>query len=355
MLIQNRYGGGVMRTLIGRDHPAGILRAEIGRSAASHGGLVLVTGEAGIGKTSLVTGAAEDARELGAVVLSGTCWDSDSAPGYWPWVQVLRALRRVATAEERAAAETPALSVLLGESTGSASVDEFQLYDAVTTALVSLSQHRPVVVVLDDLHWADPASVKLLEFAARHTWFERLLIIGSYRDVEVEATDHPLRPLILPLLARATVVSLTGLGRDEVGTLIESTVGRAPDDELITEVHRWTGGNPFFVEQTARLWQGGGPITAIAPGVREALRHRLSLLPEPVVRLLTSAAVLGREFHRQLLAATTAAPVPQVDRMLDEAVAARLGSGAGGCPAARRGGGRAAGDRAGRRHVFVRP
>jgi tetratricopeptide (TPR) repeat protein len=316
-----------MRTLIGRDHPAAILGAEITRAARSHGGLVLVTGEAGIGKTTLVTGAAEGAREQGCVVLSGTCWDSESAPGYWPWVQVMRALRRAATPEERAAAESaagPALAVLLGEQTGSDTVDEFQLYDAVTTALVALSQHRPVVVVLDDLHWADLASIRLLEFAARHTWFERLLIIGTYRDVEVEATDHPLRPLILPLLARATTVTLTGLDRDEVGTLIERTVGRAPDGELITEVHRRTGGNPFFVEQTARLWHGGGAITTVAPGVRDALRHRLSLLPDRVVRVLTTAAVLGREFQRQVLAAASAQPAAAADRMLDEALAARL-------------------------------
>lgn len=315
------------RALIGRDHPAGILRAEIGRAVDSHGGLVLVTGEAGIGKTTLVTGAAEDAKRFGALVLSGSCWDSDSAPGYWPWVQVIRALRRGATPQERAAAEEAAgnsLAVLLGESQVEEAADGFQLYDAVTTALVSVSHSRPVVVVLDDLHWADTASVKLLEFAAQHTWFERLLLIGTYRDVEVEAAEHPLRPLIVPLLAKATTVTLTGLARDDVGALMARTVGREPEGDLVAEVHRRTGGNPFFVEQTARLWHSGGSITAIAPGVRDALRRRLSLLPEPVVRLLTVAAVLGREFHRQVLAATAAAPVPHVDRLLDEAVAARL-------------------------------
>jgi predicted ATPase len=91
--------------LIGRDHPAGVLRAEISRAVDSHGGLVLVTGEAGIGKTALVTGAAEEARRHGALVLSGACWDSDSAPGFWPWVQVVRGLRRAGTPEEWAAAE----------------------------------------------------------------------------------------------------------------------------------------------------------------------------------------------------------------------------------------------------------
>jgi tetratricopeptide (TPR) repeat protein len=313
--------------LIGRDHPAEVLRAELGRVADSHGGLVLVTGEAGIGKTALVTWAMAAARELGALVLSGSCWDSESAPGYWPWVQVIRGLRRAGTAPEWAAAQDVAgggLSVLLGEAQGADAADGFQLYDAVTTALVSVSQSRPVVVVLEDLHWADGASLRLLEFAAQHTWFERLLLVGTYRDVEVETAGHPLQSLITPLLVKATTVTLTGLSRDQVGTLMARTVGSAPDDDLVAEVHRRTGGNPFFVEQTARLWHSGSAVTAIAPGVRDALRRRLSMLPESTERLLTSAAVLGREFHRQVLAVTAAAPVPHVDRLLGQAVAARL-------------------------------
>jgi hypothetical protein len=315
------------RALIGRDHPAGILRAEIGRAVGSHGGLVLVTGEAGIGKTTLVTAAAEDAQRLGALVLSGSCWDSESAPGYWPWVQVIRALRRAATDDERTAADSVAgngLAVLLGEAADLEVADDFRIYDAVTTAMVAVSQHRPVVVVLEDLHWADAASLKLLEFAAQHTWFERLLLIGTYRDVEVETTGHPLRPLVAPLLVKATTVTLTGLGQDEVGALMASTVGREPEADLAAEVHRRTGGNPFFVEQTARLWHSGGSVTTVAPGVREAVRRRLSLLPNQVVRLLVTGAVLGREFHRQVLASVAAQPVAQVDRWLDEAIAARL-------------------------------
>lgn len=320
-------------TLIGRQHPTEVLRAEINRTAGSHGGLVLVAGEAGIGKTTLVTAVADEARRLGALVLSGSCWDSDSAPGYWPWVQVIRGLRRSVSHEEWAAAEEvtgAGLSVLLGEAPGTDEaettevVDAFPLYDAVTTALVSVSHRRPVVVVLDDLHWADTASVRLLEFAAQHTWFERLLLVGTYRDVEVESAEHPLRRLMLPLVAKATTVTLTGLSRDEVGALMARTVDREPDPDLVTEVHLRTGGNPFFVEQTARLWRSGGSMTAVAPGVREALHRRLSLLPAPVGQLLTTAAFLGREFHRQVLAAVAAAPVPHVDRLLDQAVTARL-------------------------------
>ncbi|MGS2616331.1 ATP-binding protein [Micromonospora sp. LZ34] len=341
--MEPRFG----EVVIGREHPAGLLRAEVDRAAASHGGLVLVAGEPGIGKTTLVTAAAKEARQRGALVLGAACWDSDSAPGYWPWVQVLRGLRRSpddwAVARETA---EPGLAPLLGETTdraireaidragGSALTqvrgdehgdrDEFDLYDAVTTALVAVSQRRPVVVVLDDLHWADPASMRLLQFAAQHTWFERLLLVGTYRDAEVEAADHPLRPLLMPLVAKATTITLTGLGRDEVGALINRTAGREPDAALVDEVHRRTGGNPFFVEQTARLWRADGQVSTIAPGVREAVRRRLGQLPAAVVEVLTVAAVLGREFHRQVLAASAGAPAAQVDRLLDRAVTARL-------------------------------
>ncbi|MEU6407228.1 AAA family ATPase [Microbispora sp. NPDC046933] len=313
--------------LIGREHPAAILRAEIARAVGSHGGLTLVAGEAGIGKTTLVTSAAEEARRLGALVLSGSCWDSDSAPGYWPWVQVLRGLGRGAAPGEWAAAEEAAgaeLAALLGESPSADAAEGFRLYDAVTSALVAVSQSRPLVVVLEDLHWADVASLRLLEFAARHTWFERVLLVGTYRDVEVEAADHPLRPLVLPLAARATTVTLTGLEREEVGALMTRAAGLNPSADLVAEVHRRTGGNPFFVEQTARLWRSGGSVTTIAPGVRDTLLRRLSLLPAPVVDLLATAAVLGREFHRQVLAAVAATSVLQVERLLDQAVAARL-------------------------------
>ncbi|MET7395980.1 AAA family ATPase [Dactylosporangium sp. NPDC005572] len=338
--------------LIGREHPAGLLRTAVDRALASHGGLVLVGGEPGIGKTTLVTAAAEGARRRGALVLGAACWASGSAPGYWPWVQVVRGLRRSPddwelareTAEpglrhllsEAPATEAPATGIRGADDEdaddedgdeadqGDGDEEAFALHDAVTAALVAVAQRRPVVVVLDDLHWADPASMRLLQFAAQHTWFERLLFIGTYRDAEVESADHPLRPLLLTLTAKATTITLDGLSRDEVGALITRTAGREPGPELLDEVHRRTGGNPFFVEQTARLWRADGEAGAIAPGVREAVRQRLAQLPAPVVEALTVAAVLGREFHRQVLADCVPSPAAETDRLLGRAVTARL-------------------------------
>ncbi|MEU8076328.1 AAA family ATPase [Catellatospora citrea] len=317
--------------LIGRAHPSSVLHDEVARALAGQGGLVLVGGEAGIGKTSLLTAAMAQARAAGALVVAGTCWDEQSAPGFWPWTQVLRAIRRGVGEDGWAAARQAGgagLSVLLGEGAtdaGQAALDgEFPLFDAVTSALVALSQRRPVVVVLDDLHWADAASLRLLRFAAQHTWSERVLLIGAYRDVEVDTPGHPLRALMVPLAVKATTVTLTGLDHDEVAELMARTAGTAPDPDLVAEVHRRTGGNPFFVEQTARLWRSGGGVTAIAPGVRDALTRRLALLPADVTGLLSAAAVLGREFARPVLAATVAVAAAEVDRLLAQAEEARL-------------------------------
>ncbi|MFX4293650.1 ATP-binding protein [Streptomyces bohaiensis] len=350
---------------LGRTQAASLLSAEVDRTMTSHGGLVLVTGEAGIGKTTLVTGAVREARSRGALVLAGSCWDSAHAPGHWPWVQVVRGLRRALPEEEYRSTAPPGggIAALLGEAgDGPADGDAFAVYDAVTTALVSAAQERPVLVVLEDLHWADEASLRLLEFVAHHTWFERLLVVGTYRDVEVElpavaALSAPsavaapagtaagtapqgeaagrtvapgARALLPALQSRATTITLTGLERDDVVTLLARAAGRDPSPELVTGVHQRTGGNPFFVEQAARLWASGGPALAMTPGVSDVLARRISLLPPPVRRLLEAAAVLGREFSRPVLASVVAAPSALVDALLDQAVTGRLVTAGGG-------------------------
>ncbi|MFB4317595.1 AAA family ATPase [Actinomadura sp. 21ATH] len=313
--------------LIGRNAPLGMLRSRIERAVTSHGGLVLVTGEAGIGKTSLVCGAAAEAARRGMRVLRGACWDSDVAPGLWPWTQALRALRRLSTGDEwaRAAAEAgEVLPVLFGEGPERAAAGGFRVFDAVTGVLVAASRDRPALVVLEDLHWADAASLGLLEFAAQHAWFERLLLVATYRDVEVQRPSHPLGGALRPLAMRAATVRLGGLAPEGVAELMARAAGRRPPERLAQEVHRRTGGNPFFVEETARLWSAGQPVTRISPGVRAALRRRIALLSEPAAGLLAAAAVLGRRFGLAALAGTAGESETRAAALLEEAVDADL-------------------------------
>lgn len=318
--------------LIGRAHAAALVQGELDRTLGSHGGVVLVAGEAGIGKTALVRDVAAGARSRRAIVAVASSWEADGAPDHWPWVQLVRGLEQAATAEEWSAAHAAAgdgLSDLLGAApatAGAKSGDELAFWraDAVTTLLVTLARARPVVVVLDDLHWADAASLELLAFVARHTWFEQLLVVGTYRDVEIDAADHPLRTHITALLGSATTVTLTGLEAAEVATLIERVAGEAPDDDLVAEVHRRTGGNPFFVEQMVRLGAIEGALSTVPPGVREVVEARLARLPVAVREVLGFAAAIGREFDQALLAEASGRDVDELAGLLAHALSARL-------------------------------
>ncbi|WP_028934731.1 ATP-binding protein [Pseudonocardia spinosispora] len=315
--------------LIGRAHPVELLRAEVDGLLSGHGGLVFVTGEAGIGKTSLLGEVAAEARQRGVRVLSGSCWQDGGAPGYWPWVQVVRNLARSAGTEEwseAAAAAGHDIGPLLGEYGTAEDVTDgarFRLHDAFTTLLLTSARDQPILVVLEDLHWADPASLRLLDFLVRHAWFEPILVVASYRDVELDAPGHPLRPLLTPMLSRATTVGLTGLDATEVGALIARTTGTEPSAELADAVHRRTGGNPFFIEQTAQL----GP--SVTSGVRDAVAQRLALLPDGLDELLTLCSTLGHDFETALLASIAGAAPDELDRLLEPSVTARLVTRAG--------------------------
>ncbi|RZQ61216.1 ATP-binding protein [Amycolatopsis suaedae] len=268
--------------LIGRDRPVAQLRARIATTA---GGLVLIGGEAGIGKSALV---AEVTAGAAVPVVNAACW-SGGAPDLWPWRQVVRTLSPGSTA--------------LGEP-------GFALGEAVTSLLTAAA---PLVVVVEDLHWADDASLRLLEFVVQHTRHDRVLVLGTYRDGEAGAG-------LTPLLATAFPVPLTGLDRAGVAELVREVTGFSPGEDTVDVISRRSGGNPFFVEQLARLWQGGSALGSIPPGARAVVERRLSRLPAATVDVLRTAALLGGEFTAPLLAAVTGTG----PAALDAAVAARL-------------------------------
>ena len=300
--------------LVGRDQPLAELRALVEAALASRGGVVTLTGEAGIGKTTLATAAADHAEARGATVVWGTCWEG--APPFWPWLEVLAALGVETGLQDAGPPGQPA--PLAGR---------FERFHAASGALLAAAGRTPLVVVLDDLHWADPASVELAAFHARRARRSRQLLVATYRDVEIAPGDPLGRP-IARLEAEGQTLPLGGLDAPQVAQVLAGLTGGEPDPELGTSVHRRTGGNPFLVQQVARLLAAHPDAAAVGMGgqhgVRDAIQRRLAALGDPGVRLLEAAAVLGPDLRPAVLARVTGQPVGEVLAQLGQAAGARV-------------------------------
>lgn len=308
--------------LVGRDAALAALRSAADTRAGGRGRLLLVTGEPGIGKTALLTAMSGEAAAGGALVLSAQCWDGDGAPAYWPWVQVLRA-------GMAAGGEPVDAAMLLPESASSSppggdSADaRFRLFDALVTFLAGLAEQRPVLVIIDDLQWADEGSLRLLEFAARHLGAREVFLLGAYRD---EQAGESLRRLA----GTSERVPLLGLARAEVATLMSGVTGAQPTEQAATDVWRRTGGNPFLVRELTRLLiaQGGygaaGSATqGLLDSVRDILERRLARLSQPCAELLAVAAIAGQQVRLEVLDRLYG-DTEDLAALLDEAVAARV-------------------------------
>ena len=321
--------------LVGRRLAVGALRAAVDTAVGGAGGVVLLAGEAGMGKTALAAETVTYAKAREAVAVWGTCWEGDGAPGFWPWIQVVRALARDGGGDGDSAgaavlAELTGVTEERAGLLGDESAVRFRIYDLAATYLRSRAAQRPLVVVVDDLHWADVSSLRLLVFLARQLHDAAVLVIGAYRDVEVAAGDHPARPLLAELAGQAELIRLTGLTADEIGQLIEKVCGERPQPPLIQAVHDRTAGNPFFAQQIARLLAAQGapldqaPVTGVPPAVGDVLARRLARLPGPVVDLLAAASVVGRRFPLALVAAVAGTTAEGAVPLADGAVRAAV-------------------------------
>src|SRR5437870_1402528 len=304
---------------VGRHHERVELRAGLEDAATGRGRFFLVVGEAGIGKTRLVEELAREAAERGHLVLWGRCWEGEGAPPYWPWIQVIRAYLRIAHSEglPRVAggAGAPYLAQLVPELGGLRSPGpsvppqsehaRFYLFDAVATFLQSRPGHTPLVLIFDDLQWADTPSLLLLQFLVHELHDTAMLVVATYRETEVRQNPHVAD--ILGTLARdGRHLPLSGFGEGEVALFIEGKTGRSASAALVRAVQRQTEGNPFFVDEVVHLLAAEGALErrdeTVAPrlpvpqGVREAIRRRLAPLPAPCRDALTFASVVGREF-----------------------------------------------------------
>jgi len=329
--------------VVGRESELASLTAALDRALAGHAGLVLIAGEPGIGKTALARAAGAYGEERGALVLWGPCWESEGAPAYWPWAQVIRSYARGKRTDDlfaqmgTGAADIARIAPEVGGRflalTPDADVDpeqaRFRLFDNIGTFLRAASEAQPLVIVLDDLHWADRSSLMLLRFVAQTLRDARTLLIGTYRDVEI-TPDHPFVETVGDLTVER--VTLTGLARADVATLIAATTGAPPKDDLTDVVAGRTSGNPFFVKEVAQLLAAQGKLdqqghvaaSAIPEGVRDVVRRRLARLSQQCVDLLAAAAVLGPEFSVDVLAEATGSATLDVLPVLEEAIAARI-------------------------------
>ena len=252
-------------------------------------GFAVIAGEPGIGKTRLAEELAALAGARAVPVLWGGCTAAEGAPAYWPWRRVLRSWLAVVGPDRAAAAmagfgEVARLAPELpGEPVES---DRFALFDAVARFLVTVAEEAGLVLVLDDVQWADADSLALLAHVTREVTRGRLLVVATVRPAE--------RDLALGGL----VIELFGWDAAEVG----AALGGVPDPDFVAAVARRSGGNPFFVGELVRA---GTAALRVPSAVRDVVRARIRRLPEPCRALLGAAAVLGRDVDAALLSAVT--------------------------------------------------
>jgi DNA-binding CsgD family transcriptional regulator len=298
---------------VGRGGELARVRGALDGARAGAGGLVLVGGPAGIGKTRTVE---EALAGVDVPVVWGRCVDDPGAPPLWPWRRVLRARPEVATAVGGALAAVDG-------SAGAADPDvaRFRLVTAATEALVASAEATGLVVVLEDLHWADPTSLRLLRHLAGELRRSRLLVVGTYRDPAGPAGAVHLTEALPDLLRwpGTELLELAPLAEADVRSYLAAGAAAPPSEDAVRGVHRRSGGNPLYL----RALTAAGTDQADAPAsaaLRHAVRAALAELPPEVVELLTVAAVLGEEVRPALLAAVADRPEDAVHRALDAAV-----------------------------------
>jgi predicted ATPase len=342
----SRLAGGVF---IGREQETKQLRVALNETLSGNGHLFMLVGEPGSGKTRMTEQLATYARLCNAQVLTGSCYEGEGAPAFWPWLQIIRQyvqsrepstlLSIMGPGASEIAHVVFELKELLPDLPALPSLEpaqaRFRLFDSVTTFLRNASRRQPLVIILDDLHWADKASLLLLQFLAREVKDACILVIGTYRDIDL-GRQHPLLQTLGELSRQglSARIVLRGLTEQDVARFIEMTTGIEPTEKLVRTVYQQTEGNPFFLNEIVRLLVVEGQLehphsrsstsTRIPEGVREVIGRRLDRLSAECNRILTIACVIGREFNLDALEPLSDISPDQVLELLDEATAARV-------------------------------
>ena len=323
--IGRLLGEGSRTPFLGRDRLMARVEGLIEDAARGDSRILLLSGEAGIGKTRAIEQVADLAETYGFRIFRGRCVESEGAPAFWPWVQILRAaissdpptslLRALGEGAREVAWMVPELRPFVPELPQAPPVDaraaRFLMFDSVVAFFRELTAEKPHVVSIDDLHRADAASAALFHHVARelgHPEAPRLLLVGTYREGELRLSSAHAESIIsLTTLPSCGHELLRGLELNDVETLVQALSGRAPGKSVVADLHQKTNGNPFFLHQmigVLRSEQRLGELESseslqleLPRHVQDAIRRQLGLLPPAARDLIELAAVIGGDFR----------------------------------------------------------
>ena len=334
-------------TFVGRTSESRALRSSLERVVAGERQITLISGEPGIGKTALVRDLANEAVGRGAVALYGASFEGEGQPLLGPWAQAVGSNIAASDARYLSGLAPVLCRVVPGVSTEpsmasppalSATEEQFRLYDAMTQYLERVAGDVPMVVLLEDLQWADTDSLALLTYMSRSTSDRRIFLIGTYRQTEVGPAAGQAFSAALAELARQddySHISLRGLDREDVAAYLTVLGGRPAPESLAAAIHNETSGNPFFIRELYHhlVDDGGlGSIDAVnanlSPAVPESVRHvisrRLERLRKPTARMLAETSVFTSGFDFPLVQALTGMKESELLGCLEEALASGL-------------------------------
>ena len=318
------------------------LRRAWARARSGESRLVVLAGEPGVGKTSLSAQFARELHDDGTTVLLGRCHAEAVVP-YEPWVEALRQLPDDLLREHAEVLGRLMPELAPGGEAPARDDDpaaRYLLLEAVARALGAAAQLAPILLVLEDLHWADEPALLMLRHVARAAEQERLLMLATYRTTEIPGTEHVVRSLTdLAREVPCDRIALAGLGDAEVAEMIGALVGRRSSLPLGVAMHRDTAGNPLFVGQLLRHLEATGVLgerdgelilsasdegLGVPDSVKELVGTRLSALTTGTVSALRTAAVIGRAFRHELVAAVVDQSAGAVLDAVEEGAAAGL-------------------------------
>ncbi|WP_458351608.1 helix-turn-helix transcriptional regulator [Micromonospora schwarzwaldensis] len=322
--------------LVGRQPELAVLREALARAGGGDPTTVLVGGEAGVGKTRLLEEFGGHVTAAGARLLVGQCLElGEAGLPFAPFAATLRDVLRndgpaaFAGYEAEFARLLPELARMPAGAAvpaGPALADTPRgyLFDLVADLFRRLAEERPLVLVIEDLHWADRSTRDLIGFLVRAARATRLLVVCTYRTDELHR-GHPLRPFLAELdrVRGVDRVELGRLDRDGTAAVLADLLGAEPTARVVDDVHERTQGNPFFIEELAAA---GSPVgCAVLPEtLRDLLLARVDRLPEPAQRVLRIAAAGGTRFAHRLLAEVAGLPEAELEDALRAAVAGQL-------------------------------